>query len=766
MKLKKFFIATLFLLATTQPLLALNFLVQNIKIQGLTRINRDTVMSYLPIRSGQRITTKTSDNIINALYKTGFFSNVSLSREGNTLVVSVQERPVITKITLAGNKIIPSKNLVKILKQMGIAEGYEYNQSLLKTIKTGLLNQYYAHGKYNAHVNISTQKAPHNGIAVSIDISEGITAKIKNIHITGNHAFNQETLLGQFKLSTPGLFSFFTKDDLYSSDQLSADLEALQTYYLNEGYLRFKIDSVQVSLSPDRQEVYINVVVNEGAQYTFSGYTIAGKLILPKTELKKVIPIEQNTTYSKRLVNNAQQAIIRLLGKKGYYRANVDIKTNINDQKHTVFINYTITPGRLIYVRHIHFKNNGHTNDFAFRRMLSQLEGSLVSTNQLKMSKQRLLQQSYIKNVDMKSQRVPNTNNQVDLNYNITTAEAGSAKAGLGYSDVDGVLLNASITQQNIFGTGNSFGINGSYSASLLSGSISYYNPYYSHWGVGRGFNLYASHYNADKANISDYSTDNYGSSLFYSIPISPIDSIQAGFNLDYLKLQLGTDPATVMSTFANEHGRDFPQIPLNLTWTHNSLNRAIFPTHGLMQSIGAVVSAPINSQSLEYYKLNYNFVYYQPIYHQFIGTFRTNIGYGGGYGRYDRLPFFKNYYAGGIGSIRGFQPNTLGPQDSKGDSIGGNLLTTASIALVFPNPFSNSLRTSAFVDAGNVFDTKATAAEKANNPDRNRIRVSTGIEFDWLSPMGLLNFSLAKAINPAPSDDTGLFNFTAGTTF
>ncbi len=761
--MKKLIVIVTFITLLTVQVVAQAFVASKIEFVGLQRIPSDTAMSYLPIRPGAKVTAQTSDSIIRALYKTGFFSNVALDKRGSTLVIHVQERPVISKLTLSGNKVVSSKELLKVLKKMSVANGYEYNRSTLQTIKSALLNEYYSHGKYNARVNIQVTKQPHNEVAVSILISEGLTATVKQIHIIGNKAFSESKLLDQFQLTTPGLLSFFNHDDQYSSQKLAADLHSLTAYYMNRGYLKFRILGTQVSLSPDRKHVYITVKVHEGNQYHFSGFSLAGRLILPRAQLRMLSEVQKGAIFSNQAIINTETNIGNALGAKGYYETKVSAKTRVNEAKKTIFITFEVSPGQRIYVRRIYFSGNSGTNDQAFRRELTQMEGGLISTVAVQNSKRRLLQLPFVRNVDVSTTPVPSHSNEVDVGYKVATMPAGQVRAGVGYSDVDGPMFNVGLNQQNVFGTGNSFGFNAAYSASMLSAMVSYFNPYYTKWGIGRGFSLYASHYNASEANTADYETDNYGGAINYSIPISQYDSAQFSVGLNYMYLDTNSNPATIIQDFVNEHGKNFTQIPINIGWTHNSLDQANFPTSGLLQNLNFTFSAPAGSNALEYYKATYNLAYYHPIYASFVGKLRGGVGYGDGYGSYSTLPFMKNFYLGGMGSVRGYEANTIGPIDSAGDTIGGNLYFDTSAELIVPNPLSRSVRTALFVDAGNVYATHMSASEKTLNPDRNRIRYSAGLEVDWLSPIGLLNFSLAKAINPAKNDDTQVFQFNIG---
>src|SRR3990167_4706455 len=741
-----------------------SFTATQIKFVCLKRISSDTALSYLPVRPGDEITPAISDQIINDLYKTGFFSNVSLSEQGSTLIINVAERPIISKLVLSGNKVVPSKELLKVLREMNIAEGYEYNRSTLKTIETALLDEYYSHGKYNARINIQVVPAENDSVAVYINISEGLTATIKQINIIGNEAFSEHKLSDQFQLTTPSLFSFINHDDQYSSEKLAGDLDKLTAYYLNRGYIHFRIDSSQVSMTPDRKHVYITIKIIEGAQYKFSGYQFSGNLILPKNQLQPLVQVKAGNVFSKQAVIDSEKAIGDALGAKGYSEAKISVQPAIDEQNKTIFVTFTIHPGQRIYVRHVYFVGNSSTNDFAFRREITQMEGGLISTQAIKNSKQNIQQLRFVSDVEVTPHPVPGKPNEVDVGYKVTTVPAGEVTAWVGYSDVDGLLFNIGLNQQNVLGTGNAFSVNASYSASMLSAQVSYFNPYYTTWGVGRGFNLYASHYNADQANTADYALDSYGGAVNYSIPLAQYDSLQFSIGLNDSYLQSSSSPATVITNFVNRYGRSFFQIPVSLGWNHNSLDKAVFPTLGLVQNAGVSVDVPVEKNSLEFYKLSYGFDYYHPVYEQFIAQLRGDTGYGNGYGKFSQLPFFENFYAGGMGSVRGYTANTLGPQDNNGDSVGGNLYFDASVGLIFPNPFSRSLRTTWFVDAGDVYNTYSMTSQGVTNPDKASVRYSTGIEFDWLSPIGMLNFSLAKAINPSKYDDTTPFQFNIGT--
>ncbi len=555
------------------------------------------------------------------------------------------------------------------------------------------------------------------------------------------------------------MFTFYTHRDEYSPEKLAKNLSTLRSYYMDRGYLKFTINSSQVSLSPDRQHVYVAIHITEGGQYKISGYAFTGHLILPKEKLAKLFLIKRGQVFSRKNVMFANHSIMRVLNDKGYANARVNIVPKINDKNKTVFLNVSITPGAQVYVRRITFSDNYKTNDNVLRRALLQLEGSLLSPEKIKESKRalRMLPSRNVRNVDVTTTPVRGVPNQVDLNFKVNEISTAQLKGGLGYSALDKLMVMGALTQNNVFGTGNTLSFSINHSQSSNSASLSYYNPYYTKSGIGRSFSVYGSQFDAsDVSDISDYALSTYGASVGYDLRVSQDDSFQLGFGVENDILDIGSTPATEWANFVKRYGRHFYQIMLNGGWSHQGLDRTIFPTRGLMQSFNISASVPVSSNSLQYYKASYSANYYHPVYKNFIGELRGHVGYGNGYGKYSDLPFFKNFYSGGMGSVRGFSGNSLGPQDSSGNALGGNFKVDASAGLVFPNPISQNVRTTWFVDAGNVYDKVSLS----------RLRVSTGLEIDWFSPVGILNFSFSAPLRKYQGDDTNLFDFNIGASF
>lgn len=761
---KKYLIIGLLLLVSA-PIWALNFTAQHIHFKGLQRITPQTAMSYLPVKPGDKITHDQSDKIIHDLYNTGFFKNISLSRDKHTLVIHVKERPIISHLKITGNKAIPTKGLRQVLQKMNIVQSHEYNQAAVKKIKNALLGQYYAMGKFNAQVHVNVHHISPQQVKLVIHISEGQTATVQNIVIKGNQAYDDSTLIDHLDIDTNSWFDFVTHSSRFSSQKLSKGLQDLTQFYKDHGYKSFQIKNYNTSLTPDRKHVYINVTVHEGKQYQFGAYQFKGKQPYSQKRLEQLVTFEKGDVYSQSQLHDTVSAIKHLLGQKGYIHAQVKAHTHVNKHNRRVQVSFHIKPGKRIYVRHITFTDNDKTNDRAFRRTLHQYEGSVISAKALKESKRNLLQLPFVHNVSLQKESVQGHPNQVDLHYHIKTVPAGELKAGIGYSDTDGAMFNAGITQKNFLGTGNSFGVHGSYSETSLSANMHYFNPYYTPSGLGRGFSVYARRYNAGKANLTSFTTNSYGAKVHYSLPVNQYNTLNAYAGLDYLHLRTSSHPSDLVSDFIDKHGDQYLQVPVTLGWTRNTLDRSIFPEKGWYQSLSLTASLPVEKDSLQYYKGSYNTRYYHPIYHDFILKLRGDAGFGDGYGEFDRLPFLKNFYVGGMGSIRGYEANTIGPRDSENEAIGGNLFFDTSASLIVPNPISDNLRTSVFIDGGNVYDTDPTSEIDNHTQNRGRIRLSSGVEFHWLIPsLGMLNFSLAKAINATEQDNTRVFQFSVGT--
>ncbi len=746
-----------------------SYVVRSIRFEGLQRINPETVETYLPIHTGETLSPSKTSAIISALYKTGFFENISLSREGNTLVIQVTERPTIGKLKISGNSAIATDKLTTVMKTVDIAEGRVYNGVILEKIKQSLLNQYYELGRYNARVDVTVTPMDRNRVMIKIDISEGLVAKVRKINIIGNHAFSEDKLVKQLDLTTPGLFTFFTQTDRYSQEKMDSSLEKLRNYYLDHGYLKVSVKSSQAAITPDRKSIFLTIVIDEGELYTVKGVNVIGNTIVPRDELVKKIGIQPGSTFSRQAVVDGEKKISDTLGDKGYLFTNVSLQPVVDDKNKQVFLTFVVKPGRRAYVRHIYFTNNTKTNDDVLRREVQQMESAPVSTTNLDESKHRLSLLPYIRNVEMSVVPVADQNDQVDVDYKVTEDTAAQATFSVGYSQLDHLILGAGLNQKNFLGTGNTLGLNFTHSRYQEFYGVSYTNPYFTQDGIQRSLSGSIAKYNPKAAGITrSYSDDQYSLSDIYSIPIGQekgvINRLQLGYGYEETYVNLSHTVSQQVQDFVNRHGRHFQQVDLIAGVSRDSRDKAIFPTVGMINTMGLNVYVPANKDSLNYYTFSYNGRWYHPIHGAFIATARGDLGYGNAFGGPTNYPFFKNFYAGGIESVRGYSSGSLGPTDSNGDPTGGNLLADISAGLIFPNYISDNLRTTLFVDGGNVYNTFNN--RKYNGGASGSPRYATGIEGDWLTPLGLIDISLAKAINPQTGDNRDFFQFSLGANF
>ncbi len=730
------------------------FVVKNIEIDGLQRITRQTVLEYLPVHTGQVLSESDTAAIINSLYQTGFFSDVSLARKGNTLVIQVVERATIGAIKISGNKQVKTDDLMTALKQAGIAEGENFNQATIAGMKQALLEQYYSLGRYDATVDTEVTPESRNRVQLAIKISEGHVAKVKQINIIGNNNFSDKKLISTFPMAPTHWWQFFSSTDDYSSDKLEQDLDALRSYYFDRGYLNFKVNSSQVTITPNRKDVYITISITEGDVFRIKGFNVEGNLLGEQARVEQLIVIKPNEIFSRKKILTINNFISRFYGNQGYANATVNTKPTIDQANKLVFLTFDVNPGSRIYVRNIDYTGNTKTADYVFRRETRQMEGGAYSAQQVDETKRRLNNLGYVDNIDVKLQPVPGEPDQVDMLYSLKETSSTTASAQVGYSDTYGFLYGANITQKNYKGTGKSVSLGFNNSSYAQTYSFNYFNPYYTQSGISRGFSVYYQQTTPSDINLVPYTLDAYGAMVNYRVPMSEFDYLSFGYGYEYLELRAGNTQSHTIQQFINEHGDDFNNVKLTAGWTHNTYDRAILPTKGFNQYVGAEVGVPVLPKSLDYYKVFYNATLYQPIKKGFIVALNTNWGYGNGYDGFDQLPFFKNFYAGGIGTVRGYEGNTLGPI-SDHRPIGGSVEATGSFNLIFPNPISEKLRTSVFVDAGNVFQ---------NQINIGGLRTSAGVEVDWISPLGPLKFSLAQALNPQSGDQLEFFQFSVGT--
>ena len=737
------------------------FVIKDIRLEGLQRISAGTVFNYLPVKIGDKINNELSSQAIRTLYKTGFFKDVRLEQEGNALVVFVAERPAIADVSITGNSEIPTEQLEDSLKQIGLTRGKVLDRSLLDKIEQELERQYYSLGKYGVKIDTETSPLERNRVKVSINIAEGGDAKVYAINIVGNEIFTDERLLGRTQL---GGISFFGGRKQYSKQLLGADLETIKSFYLDRGYINFNIDSTQVSLTPDKQDVYVTVNITEGEQYKVRNIKLAGDLIVPENELIDMVSLKEGDVFSRKLAVESTKRISDRLSEDGYAFANVNIVPDVDKDTLTVGITLFIDPGKRVYVRRVNVSGNSKTKDEVIRREFRQFEGDWMSSKQVSLSRSRLDRTGYFESVSVETPAVPGTSDQVDINYAVKEQPTGNLSAGVGYSDTQGVLLNLGVTQENFLGTGKRVGVNIDNSQVTKNYSVSYTNPYHTIEGISRGFRVYYRAVDALEANISNFTTDSYGFNLNYGFPLGETTSARISLGFENTELLLADDTLGISADileFVEENGNVYDDFPISASYVDDSRNKRLMATSGSLMTLGTQATVP--GSDLEYYKLNFRYLHYIPLGKVTTLSLNTSLGYGDGYGDTSRLPPFKNYFAGGVRTVRGYDANSLGPRDTvTGDPIGGDRMIIGNVELILPNPLeteegSGSTRVSAFIDFGNVYRNKVELSE---------LRASTGLSILWLSPVGALTFSYAFPINDQEGDELQAFQFTLGSAF
>jgi len=763
MKKHRLAVAISCLLAAT-PLWAIDtFQVQDIRVDGLQRISPGTVFNYLPVKVGDTLTDDAARDAIRALYKTGFFKDVRLDRDGNVLVVAVEERPTIDSIKISGTREIDEETLRKGLKEIGLSEGRVFDNSLLEKIEQELKRQYFSSGRYAVRVQTTVSPLERNRVGIAIDVSEGKVAKIQQVVLVGNKTFSDKELLSQFSLGTSHWLSFFTKNDQYSKPKLSGDLEVLRSYYQNRGFLDFAIQSTQVSISPDKEQIYVTVNVNEGRRYTVTDIRLAGRLIVPEETLRKLITLKPGDVFSRQRLTESAKSISDRLGDEGYAFANINPVPEVNKEAGTVSFTYHVDPGQRVYVRRIRFVGNTSTRDEVLRREFRQFEGAWFSTRNVRRSRERLERLGFFEEVKIETPPVPGVPDQVDIVVTVKERLVNNFLLAVGYSDVDGLVLSGSITLKNMFGTGKELLLAADNSSSSKNFNLTYTNPYYTLDGISRSFNLFSTRTDAAEAQIAAYNSSSFGGSVFFGIPISEDRSVTLGLGYEKVTLDVTTTSAKIAQDFVAVNGDSNGAFKGTLGWAYDTVDNPYFPTRGTLHRVTAEVAIP--GSDLEYYRLSYSTSHYIPITPDYTFRLKAELGYGIGYGETKELPFYKNFYAGGASSVRGFRARSLGPKDIGGPDetlpVGGSKRVIGNAEFFFPVPGTGTegknMRLSLFVDAGMVYG----PAEKI---EFGELRYSTGLAFNWFSPLGPLSISIAAPLNAKDTDRTETVQFTLGT--
>ncbi len=715
------------------------FVVSDIQVKGLQRIALGTVYSYLPVNVGEKFSLDNVSPAIKALFKTGFFKDVSLERQGSTLIVNVVERPSIAKIVFEGNKDLSKDDLTKALDKIGLAEGKIFDRQILDKVEQELTRQYLSHGKYGLKIKIDVANLTRNRVGINIKISEGRVTKIKQINIVGNTAFDRKTLLKAFELSTSNILSFYTKDDQYSKQKLAADLETLRSYYLDRGYINFSVESTQVAITPDKKDIYVTINIKEGDVYKLNKVKLSGNLVVAPTELIKLMTVGPGETFSRKNATETSKAIQDRLGDEGYAFANVNMVPEINEGQKTVDMAFFVEPGKRVYVHRINMSGNSKTRDEVLRREMRQMEASWASSAKIQRSKTRLERLGYFESVNVENPPVVGTTDQIDVNYTVVEKSSGNLSAGIGFSQVQGIVLNANIAQNNVFGSGKQVNIAFNNSSYITSYQFGFANPYFTTDGVSQGYNLGYTKRNAGAINIANYNTNIMNAGINFGLPLNEFDQVR--FDTDIKHTSLGTTAysSKQINDFIVGQGSSFLTYSQGISWVHDTFNRAMFPNSGAQQRLSGVATIP--GSNLEYYKIGYRQQRYIPLAKDFTFKLNGEIGYAGGYGNTHALPFFENYFMGGSGSVRGYRNNTMGPRDSNGYPIGGSVKIIANAELFFPVPFmsdTKSVRLGTFFDAGSL----------SNTFSASNMKFSTGLSGEWLSPFGALSVSAAYPLN------------------
>jgi outer membrane protein insertion porin family len=783
------------------------FLVNDIRIIGLQRVSTGSIFNVIPISVGDNIDLRKSKDITRSLFSTEQFDDIQIAKDGNTLIISVVERPSISLIEITGNKAIKTEQLLESLDGVGVKEGEVYKRSTLQKVKSELVRSYASNGRYGAAVEIEEIKKPRNRVEVQIEVDEGKSAKIKKINIIGNEIFTNEELLKSFELSEGSFFSFLNNNNAYSREKLRGDIETLESFYKNRGYLKFSVESSEISLSKDLKDIFINFSVFEGDKYTINDVEIIGENPIESQIYMGLISSLKNKTYSQAQITSIEEFFTKILGNSGYAFAEVIGTPEIDEGAREVKIIFNMTPGKRTYTRKILFTGNNVTQDHVLRREMRQFEGAWTSDSNIEAGKIRLQRLGYFKEVEVETMPVPNTDDQIDIVYSVDEETTGSVGGSLGYSDF-GLMLGFNLQEQNFLGTGNTVGLGINKNVYTESYNLSFLDPYATKNAVSLGYNIYYRKTDYGEFNVANYLSNSQGAGLQFGYPISDTQRINLGITYDKTNIDIGTQPAREIWDFINSEGNVFETLNLQTSWQRITLNRGLFPTDGSSTAISLTATVP--GSDINYAKLNFRQKYYQPINQNFVFGFNFDLGYLSPFGDTKETPFFQNFYAGGPRSLRGFESNTLGPRsteapcyqfnyedgscpnllDLDGDgvldspyynpyanseynkrvSIGGNIKVEGSFQLIFRLPFiedQRSLRSAFFFDFGNVFSDNCKEYQiNCYKPSIDDLRYSYGVGVTWITGFGPMSFAIARPTNAGQYEETKEFQFTVGNVF
>tara|TARA_B100001029_G_scaffold154098_1_gene138097 strand:- start:238 stop:2664 length:2427 start_codon:yes stop_codon:yes gene_type:complete len=786
------------------------FLVSDIRIIGLQRVSTGSIFNVIPISVGDRIDLRKSNDIVKSLFATEQFDDIQIGKDGNTLIITVEERPSISAIELSGNKALKTEQLVESLDGVGVKEGEVYKRSTLEKVKSELVRSYASNGRYGASVNVEEINKPRNRIEINIEVDEGKSAKIAKINITGNEIYTTEEILNGFELSEGSFFSFLNNDNQYSREKLKGDIETLESFYRDRGYLKFSIESSQISLSRDKRSIFITFNVTEGEKYTIKNVDVVGDIPFKEEAYIEITNSLKETTYSQATITSIEEFFTNILGNMGYAFAEVTGNTEVDEGSNEVGLVFAIEPGKKTYTRKILFTGNNITQDHVLRREMRQFEGAWSSDNSIEAGKVRLERLGYFKEVNVETIPVPGTDDQIDILYSVEEESTGSLGGNIGYSDF-GLMLGFNLQEQNFLGTGNTVGIGINKNIYSEMYNISFLNPYATKDGVSLGYNVYSRETDYGEFKVANYLSNSYGFGAQFGYPISDIQRLNFDITYDRTDIDIGSLPAREIYDFVSTEGNIFETLSAGVSWQRVTLNRGLFPTDG--SSTALSLSATIPGSDINYYRINLRQRFYQPLSSNFVFGFQGELGYLDAYGDTQETPFFQNFYAGGPRSLRGFESNTLGPRstdapcyefnyeegtcpnlvDTDGDGepdepyynpyasnnqrsryrdapIGGNIKVEGSMQLIFKLPFiedQRSMRSAFFFDFGNVFSDNCKDYQiNCYKPSLEDLRYSYGVGVTWITGFGPMSFAISKPTNAGPQERTEEFQFTVGNVF
>jgi outer membrane protein insertion porin family len=805
--LKTFKIYFCSLLLITQLNAFDEFLVSDIRIIGLQRVSTGSIFNVIPISVGDKIDIRKSSDITRSLFSTEQFDDIQIAKDGNTLIISVVERPSISAIDISGNKALKTEQLIESLDGVGIKEGEVYKRSTLEKVKSELIRSYASNGRYGAGVEIEEIKKPRNRIEINITVDEGKSAKIEKINIIGNEVFKNDELLKGFELSEGSFFSFLNNDNAYSREKLKGDIETLESFYKDRGYLKFSIESSQISLSRDMKSIFINFNVFEGKKYNISEAEVVGDIPLEEEVYSSIMDSLTGLTYSQAQITSIEEFFTNVLGNRGYAFAEVSGNPEIDEESSEVKIIFNIAPGKRTYTRKILFSGNNITQDHVLRREMRQFEGAWSSNNSIEAGKVRLERLGYFKEVDVETVPVPDTEDQIDVLYSVEEETTGSIGGNVGYSDF-GLMLGFNLQEQNFMGSGNTVGIGISKNVYSESYNISFLDPFATKDAVSMGYNIYFRETDYGEFNVANYLSNSNGFGVQFGYPLSDTQRINLGLTYDKTDIDIGSSPAREIWDFIDAEGNIFETLTSQISWQRVTLNRGMFPTDG--SSTVVSFSSTIPGGDIDYARINIRQKFYQPIAEDLVFGFNLDLGYLSPFGDTKETPFFQNFYAGGPRSLRGFESNTLGPRsteapcyefnysegtcpnllDTDGDgildqpyynpyanseynkrvSIGGNVKVEGSLQLIFKLPFiedQRSMRSAFFFDFGNVFSDNCKDYQiNCYKPSIEDLRYSYGVGITWITGFGPMSFAISKPTNAGQYEETKEFQFTVGNVF